>query len=321
MGASACGTCRQEGWKKPSRVSAGPGFGDPEIGPPVGLLRATEAQRVLAWNSKLLYAWDLGTRAVVGKLAVTDTRDAAITPDGSHVVFVDELNVLRWSPDEDTRVILGTYEGDSPGHVAISPDGQRALTSGGDRQVHEWRLDDPHKPAYPKQPAHLARPWSNSWWPDARDKPSLITFTQPDEAIVMSGDGFMFALGMQEEDPKRFEGQHIGFSRLRVTDDGKFAVTSSWDRIVIWHLGMRRRIATFESHPGYIAQLSDSAQRALLTTSDGVLKVVSLRDGSLVAAFQGDKQIITCAADGELRWIVACDAGGNMHFLHFEDLT
>ncbi len=60
---------------------------------------------------------------------------------------------------------------------------------------------------------------------------------------------------------------------------------------------------------------------ALLSTFDGVLKVVSLSDGSLIAAFQGDRQIITCAADADLRWIVACNQGGQMHFLHFEDNT
>jgi len=88
-----------------------------------------------------------------------------------------------------------------------------------------------------------------------------------------------------------------------------------------WHLGTRRRVAVFDAHPGIIEQLSRSAQCALLFTDDGVLKVVSLLDGSLLAAFQGDKSITTCAADVELRWVVACDQGGAIHFLHFEDKT
>jgi hypothetical protein len=35
--------------------------------------------------------------------------------------------------------------------------------------------------------------------------------------------------------------------------------------------------------------------------------------------FQGDEQIISCAADEELRHIAALDQSGQMHFFRFEE--
>ncbi|HKQ80118.1 MAG TPA: hypothetical protein VJ810_40875 [Blastocatellia bacterium] len=109
---------------------------------------------------------------------------------------------------------------------------------------------------------------------------------------------------------------------MLVNLDLRLFVTSSSDQIVrVWELDTHRNIAVLDAHPGYIEQLSTSADRVLLFSSDGVLKIVSLRDGTLLAAFQGDEQIITCAADSELQWVVARDQGGQMHFFHIEGGT
>jgi WD40 repeat protein len=148
-------------------------------------------------------------------------------------------------------------------------------------------------------------------------------FAGPDEAIITTGDGSMFAIRIGEDELERFEGRHqAAINSLLATNDGKTVVTSSDDeKIMMWDLGVRRRIAVFDAHPGYLFQLSHSDQRALMLTRAGVLKIISLRDGTLLAAFQADKIITTCGADVELRWVVACDQGGAIHFLHFEGKT
>jgi hypothetical protein len=84
---------------------------------------------------------------------------------------------------------------------------------------------------------------------------------------------------------------------------------------------MGKSIATFDTHTGCVEQLSASAERVLLCTRDGVLKIVSLLDGVLLNAFQGDKQIVSCDADAEFQWVAARDQGGQMHFLHVEGGT
>jgi len=67
-----------------------------------------------------------------------------------------------------------------------------------------------------------------------------------------------------------------------------------------------------DAHPGIVEQVSPSGERMPLRTGDGVLKTVSLGDGTMLAAFQWDKQIITCDGDAELKWLVARDQGGQM---------
>lgn len=71
------------------------------------------------------------------------------------------------------------------------------------------------------------------------------------------------------------------------------------------------------AHPGTVQQLFASAER-ILTNTPGVLNIVEVRDGSLVAAFPGDKQIVSSDPDAEFRHFVALDQGGQMHFLRLE---
>jgi WD40 repeat protein len=301
-----------------SRIT-GYGFGDLNVGPPSGIVLAGKATRALVWNETLLYVWDFGFNICVRSLLVKDARDADITPDGKHVVFLNGLAVSQWTPDDGESIIIGKYDGDPPRNVAISQDGQHVLSSGGDRAVYEWSLDFNHSLDSP-YPLKGHSGWSNSWWPESRDKPSAIKFVGRKEAIVTTGDGSIFLLRIGEKELERFEGKHNAhINGVLVTNDGKFVVTSSNDlKIMIWLLETRQLVNVFDTHPGYIEQLSESSLNGLLTTYDGILKVVSLLDGSLLAAFKGDKTIISCAADAELEWIVACDQGGRMHFLHFE---
>jgi WD40 repeat protein len=297
----------------------GLGFNDPGIGPPKGLTLAASAPRALSWNDNLLCLWDLKADAIARSLPAREIRAADIALDGNDVVFVTGGDVSRWRPDEGRVDVLGTYDGDPPRCVVISPDGRRALSCGGDRRVFEWRLDAGGR----RSPLHPTAPqprWQNSWWPDAPDKPAALAFAGPQEAVVATGDGSVFAIHMQRKNPDKFSGPpgRASFNSVLVTEEGEFTVASSDQKIVIWQVSTRRCIAVFDAHPGRVEQASGSGQRALLLTRDGVLKVVSLRDGSLLAAFQADAPITACAANADLRWISACDQRGMMHFFHVE---
>jgi WD40 repeat protein len=313
---------------------SGPAFGDHGIGPPEGMALATKAARVLLWNAKLLCVWDLEVGISVGSLSVADTRDAAISPDGAGVVYVNGYDVTLWRPDDARSSVLGTYDGDPPGYVAVSPDGQRALSSGGAREVVVWCLneDDPLVTEFEqvrRRKRELGIPvpsWAKiaTCWVNSRDKPAMVVCAGPSDAIVTAGDGSLFVFDISKpgitEAPRRFASAHgARVSRLLVTSDGTRAVTSSLDRTIrVWNLGTRQCIAVLNAHPGTMEKISTGGERALLFSHDGMLKIISLHDGALFAAFQGDKQIHTCDADAGLQWVVACDQGGQMHFLHVE---
>jgi WD40 repeat protein len=306
----------------------GHAFGSPGVGSGNGIMLAVDTPRILSWNENLLCVWDLEAGAGVASLSVIDTKDAAITPDGTGVVFISGKDIKLWRPDTGELSVLGSYKGDPPRYVAISPDGQRALTSGGHRGVRLWRLNELSSSELERvrdlraigldiSEAELA-----FYSIPSRDKPSIIAFAGPGEAIITTGDGLLFLLDIREAQSEliRLDGRyHSDVNRLLVNCESKLFVTSSYDQAVkVWDLGARRNIATLDANPGYVDQFSISAERVLLHTRDGALKIVSLRDGTLLAAFQGDKQIITCAADSELQWVVARDQGGQMHFFHVE---
>ncbi|MCI0387779.1 MAG: DUF4062 domain-containing protein [Acidobacteria bacterium] len=304
----------------------GPAFGSPGIGSGEGIMLAVDIPRILSWNESLLCVWDLESGADVASLSVFDTRDAAITPDGTGVVFVSRNDIKLWRPDDGGLSVLGSYKDDSPSYVAISPDGQRVISSGGDRAVVVWPLYERSSVELRRaRQLGLSRVALGHYSIPSRDKPSIVAFTGPEEAIITTGDGSLFALDIREalSEPIRLEGRHAApVSRVLVNLEVRLFVTSSYDQTVrVWDLKTRRNIATLDANPGYIEQLSTSADRVLLTTRDGVLKIVSLRDGALLAAFQGDKQFISCAADAELQWVAARDQGGQMHFFHVEGGT
>jgi len=290
---------------------SGPVFGDADVGPAEGIALASKAPRVLGWNEKLLSLWDFAAGTWLGSVRVSDTRAAAINPDGASVVYVTGKKVVLWRADEANPRVLGTYEGDSPRHVAISPDGRRALTSGGDRRVFMWLLNGPSRSGREGESA--------SYWPGAREKPSTVAFLAPDEAIVTSGGGELFVLDLSKSTrPMKLEDRHTAYiDRVLVDRESRVFVTSSHDQTVrIWELRSRQRLAVLNAHPGTVEQVSVSADRLLLHTMAGVLKIVSVRDGALIAAFQADKQIVTCDGEAELRWVAA--RSGQMHFLFLE---
>jgi WD40 repeat protein len=319
----------------------GPRFGDGAVGPARGLALAANALRLLAWNDKLLAVWDLAAGAGLGSQSAVDVHDAAITPDGAGVVYVSDMSIILWKLDHGGLQVLGTYEGDRPGYVAISTDGKCALSTGGDRQVHLWRLDGPtRRQKYEElrremkrtsqiDPDIIDRRFQTrfapdaSYWPDAHDKPARAAFVGPDDAIVTTGGGELFVLDLRSERarPVFLADRHRdGVCRILVQADGRDFVTSSWDGAVrFWELGKRESLAVLDAHPGLVESVSASAGRMLLRTRDGILKIVSLPDDSLLAAFQADKQIISCDADAELQWVAALDQGGQMHFFYLEN--
>jgi len=277
-----------------------------------GITLAASAPRVLTWNDDHLFVWDFEQATQVASLKVGKIEDAGFSPDGRAVVYAVGTAVSLWHPDDNRNDALGN-DRDEIRHVAISPDGQQALTSGFDRALTLWR---------PNRPASDGVSVLDRYRPDSRDKPSLMAFCEPRAAIVTTGDGSVFVLDTQEDEiaAARLPGSHDSSIRRILSAPSGLLVTSSYQKIIVWNYKRRRRLAVFSTHQGHVQQMSNAASRLLLLSLDGILKLISLKDGTLITAFQGDKQIVSCAADKDLRWIAAADEGGQIHFLHVEDI-
>ncbi|BCG02007.1 hypothetical protein PPGU19_065750 (plasmid) [Paraburkholderia sp. PGU19] len=289
----------------------GDAFGDPKIGAPRRLVVATGAPRVLAWNAELLCVWNLDSSGHAESLPLQTIRDACFTPDGNAVVFVAGQCVGQWRPEEGTSWFIATYERDSPACVAASPDGRRALSAGGDRMVREWALDRP-----PGADAEL-RSWR---WSATGSKPSMIAFLAPERALVTSVDGalFIFDMDQRRADLRELGSHQASVNSVLVTGDDRI-LTSSYDgTVAIWDAAHCRNLAVHRAHTGSIEQVSVSADRLMLRSYDGILKITSVESGALICAFQGDKQFISCAADAGMKGIAALDQSGQMHFFRVE---
>lgn len=274
------------------------------------IMLASRAARVLASDDQLLCIWDLRTSAAIASLSVQDLRAAAVSADGTTAIFADSADVMFWQPGS-APVLLGSH-GEEVRSIAISPDGKLALSSAGDRTVMLWRLD---------ARSRRAQASPKRFRPEARDKPTTVTFANNVQAVVATGDGSLFVLDTRKPtaDLLRLHARHgADPHQVLVTSDGR-AVTASYDETIkVWNLHTHDCVAEIPVGVGNLGGLSASGDRVLLSTRDGVLKILSLVDGALVAAFQADKQLSACAADADLQWIAATDQDGEMHFLHLE---
>jgi len=92
--------------------------------------------------------------------------------------------------------------------------------------------------------------------------------------------------------------------------------------IVIWDRIEDKAIRTLEGHTNRVTALAVSAdQRRLISASeDHTVRLWDLQAGELLAVFTADSPILACAATPDCEILVAGDALGAVHFLHFDEV-
>ena len=279
-----------------------------------GVAVAAEAWRAFAWGDTGLAVWDLSKERPLGSIAASDVKAAAISADGRCIVRAEGSQVIGWWPDSGRTQIIGRYgSGETPRALAITPDGRRVISCAFDRSAKVWALDPDAD-----EPSQLAYRYIST-----REKPNSVHCLSDHAAVITTGSGELLLFDPQDDSPsgvQLLDGRHEAFvSTLLPFGDGMRFATSSGDRSIrLWDLFSGECTNVFRQHPGHLQQLSLATGRMLATTFAGELKVLSLEDGSLIAAFQADKQIISAVADSDLRSITAVDQGGGLHFLRLE---
>jgi WD40 repeat protein len=286
--------------------TSGPAFGR-DVGHDERISFAVDAPRILVWNDNLLSVWDLRDSRRVGFLRIA-ALGAAMNRDGSSVVYTTGRDVAVWSPDANATIVLGTHDNALRSSLALSPDGTLAITFGSDRSVWVWKLDATEPARYGLYAQH---------------DPNSALFIGPGKVIVTTSMNELFLLDLDhpDPDPVPFRDRRKALLFGAVLDSSaKILVTSSHDMIVrVWDVSTLRCVAEFTGHVGTVEQVSVPKRRLLLRTGMGVVKILSLKDGSVVAAFQGDHLIRSCDSDSGVSQIAALDQSGQMHFIRLEN--
>ena len=279
-----------------------------------GVIGATDSPRVLAWGDHGLAVWDMAAGKLLLECQAEQLKAAAVSSDGRLVVCVDGPDVIARDLDGSTATLLGRYPSfETPRSVAITADGSRVLSAGGDRTVHVWSTESPSA----KEIA--------TWDVRTSNKPDQVFCIAGNVAVVVTTDGEVLTLDPQLkrfQSTRPLQGRHSSsLTGLRSFEDGDRFATSSHDGTVrLWSIaaGGCTHVFDFQREPVNLQQLAPASNRMLVNTFAGALKILSLEDGATIVRFQGDKQYVSAAGSADLESVAAVDQSGGIHFFRLE---
>jgi WD40 repeat protein len=190
--------------------------------------------------------------------------------------------------------------------VAISPDGQYALTAHTDGKLRLWDVSPSIDPATLAGPQVIAQPLRS--FNTGSDQIRVL-------AAAFSPDGKYVAGGREDGEVRVWEisgrpvltlSKHIeSVQAVAFTPDGKSLVTGSRDKTInLWQLGDLREAKTVVTptktltFPSAVTALSLSADgaRVLVGGDDGMLQLWDLTGGSMIMEFKGHNGTVSGVA-------------------------
>jgi hypothetical protein len=191
--------------------------------------------------------------------------------------------------------------------VAVTPDGQRAVSASSDHTLKVWDLARSGEPRV------------------------LTDHSEAVIAVAVTPDGQRAVSGSENHTLTVWDlasGRALRTVLTRavyavaVTPDGQRAVSASDDDTLrVWDLASGRALRTLSGHSGPVTAVAvtPDGKRALSACWDNTLKIWELETGEVVATFTCDAAANCCSFSAALELIVAGDDGGQVHVLHLEE--
>jgi WD40 repeat protein len=207
--------------------------------------------------------------------------------------------------------LIRTLEGHtaSVSAVAITPDGQRAVSASDDCTLRIWDL---------ASGATLRTLEGHTHW-------VIAVAITPDgqRAVSASCDRTLRIWDIASGATLRtLEGHTGSVSAVPITPDGQRAVSASYDRTLrIWDIASGATLRTLEGHTNWVSAvtITPDGQRAVSASHDRTVRAWDLGTGESIATFSTDAPVTGCAIARGGVTIVAGDQGGQVHFLQWEN--
>ena len=233
----------------------------------------------------------------------------AVTPD-ARVAILDRglvWDLVRGIGLFTLRVHTGFIKA-----VAVTPDGQRAVAVGGNRDnaVKVWDL------GHGKE--HLTL-WTNT------NGVSAVAVTPDGKRVVTgSGDGTVKVWDAGDgEERLTIRGHTDWVSAVAVTPDAKLAVTARWNHPVkVWDLIRGEELFTLKGQNEAITAVAvtPNGEQAVSASINGTVKVWDLFRGVEIASIYGEGGCSSCAVSPDGSTIIVGGETGTLHFLRLEGI-
>lgn len=193
--------------------------------------------------------------------------------------------------------------------VAVTPDGQHAISASEDNTLKVWELSNGRE--LRTLSGHLGIVHALALTPDGQ------------RAVLASYDGYLTVWDLVSGRQLRTDTVHSKMvTSVAVTLDGQRAISASWDQTLkVWDLDSGRELRSLIGHSGGVTAVAvtQDGERAISSSSDNTVKMWRLETGEVLATFTCDGAAYCCAFSDALELIVAGDSVGHVHFLHVQE--
>jgi WD40 repeat protein len=257
-------------------------------------IRLSQLERILDRESYTLRTWDpqahpafcvqrLHNRAVdMGFSWLADSATARLK------VLDKPSLVLRWRTGQGSPGLLRTlvgHEGEVNA-VAVTPDGQRAVSGSWDCTLRVWNLRNGREEHV--LAGHMAQVLDVTVTPDGQ------------RAISGSADGTLKVWNLETgREVCTLFGHMDTVDAVAATPDGRYAISGSGDRLLkMWNLSTGQEVRTLVGHRGAVwaVAVTPDGRYAISGSTDGTLRVWDLGNGQEICAFTEHGGRVTAVA-------------------------
>jgi WD40 repeat protein len=190
--------------------------------------------------------------------------------------------------------------------VAVTPDSRRALSGSDDKTVKIWDL---------KQGKELYTLGDHS------GRVIAVAVTSDGRNAISATQSKVYTWSLRSKKLRStFNFQDSEVVTVIPTNRGIYVVSQRTDHsLELWHLEGQKNICML-SHTAQIngAVLSGNTEYLISVSDDGILRVWSLVTAKVIASFNANSALLSCAVAPDGLTIVAGDELGRVHFLRLE---